>query len=114
MAEEYITKTKKVKGETVSTTYRVDADYVPTKISDICQEFIENYCVAHKATDWLVKEVSIPYERKLKDGTTAPSAYPFISLRTDFAKEFFPAIVGNSSKPAESFSERIKRLYGKK
>lgn len=123
MAEQTITKTKKVKGETVSTTYRIDADFVPTKIADISNEFIENYCVAHNQLDWLCEVVNTPsYTVQKKDKETGERRtvtvkcdnYPFVNLRRDFAVKFFPSIVGQAPAKAETFKERINRIYGKK
>lgn len=39
MSAQYIIKQSKHKGEVVETTYRIDADFIPSKTSDICQEF---------------------------------------------------------------------------
>ena len=120
---EYITKKKKVKGETVETTYRVDAAFKPTEISEISIEFIENYCVANKKLDWLINAVnttSYTVERKDKNSgekyteTITCDNYPFVNLRRDFVKEFFPSILKGKPATAETFKDKINRLYGKK
>lgn len=120
---EYITKKTKVKGVEKETTYRIDADFKPAKTQDVCQEFIENYCVANGQTDWLVSECSITsYETKRKNKDTGVmetitvtcKSYPFVNLRADFVNKFFPEILKPNSNNKETFAERIKRLYGNK
>ena len=122
---EYVTRKKVVKGEVVETTYRIDPDFIPEKVSDIAPEFIENYCVAKGETDWLVAEVSITSYTTIKKGEDGVkkevnvdctnSGYPFVNLRSDFVQKFFPQILkSKKAKKEESFAERIKRLYGNK
>lgn len=121
---DYITKVKKVRGEEVKTTYRVDAAFKPAEIGEICIEFIENYCVANDKIDWLVKKVNTTaYEVERKDKETGKKFkevvscdnYPFVNLRRDFVEEFFPSILkGKSGNTAETFKDKINRLYGKK
>ena len=125
MAAQYITKTHKNKQkEEVSITYRIDADFVPSEINEISYEFIENYCVAKKQLEWLIETVNITtYDVKRKNKetnkyeivTVTNNNYPFIMLRNDFAKKFFPQILkGLNAKPNETFKQRIMRLYGEK
>lgn len=104
--QEFITK---ISGkEKKEITYRIDADFAPTDINDICIEFIENYCVAKKETGWLVDTVS----KSIVDKTGKKRDYPFVSIRADFVKKFFPEIVKGTSK-GETIKERILRKYGK-
>ena len=57
MAEQTITKTHKNKdGTVVSKTYRVDPEFVPTSINDICEEFMINYVIATGNQDWLAQQ----------------------------------------------------------
>lgn len=120
MAERYITKSKKVKGETVETTYRIDADFKPTAIGEISIEFIENYCVANNATSWLLDEVNITEYAVIRDKGKPTEHkeivkcdnYPFVNLRKDFVEKFFPSIL--KGKKDETFKERLNRLYGNK
>ena len=122
--EQWITKTKTVKGEKVETNYRIDADFKPTAISDIAIEFIENYCVANNQLEWLVEKVNTTsYEVERKDKNTGKKYkevvqcdnYPFVNLRKDFATKFFSNIFkGDNSSSTETFKERINRLYGEK
>lgn len=123
MAEQYITKKSKRKGEIVETTYRVDADFVPTATTQISQEFIENYCVANNQLEWLVAECNITsYQTSKKNKETGVletitvdcKSYPFVNLRADFVHKFFPDILKPKSAQTETFTERIKRLYGSK
>ena len=120
---QYITKKKKVKGEVVETTYRVDAAYKPAEISDICIEFIENWCVANNKIEWLLEKVnttSYVVERKDKNSgekyteTVTCDNYPFVNLRRDFVESFFPSILKGKAATAETFKDKINRLYGKK
>lgn len=129
MAEKYVTKKHKItkgekKGTIVETTYRVDADFVPSEINQISIEFIENYCVAKNEVEWLVTTAntsSYVVERTDKETkkksfeTVQCDNYPFINLRRDFAKKFFPEIIkGKDADKPETFKERINRLYAKK
>lgn len=123
MAEKYITKKKKVNGQVVETTFRIDADFVPTKANEICMEFVENYCVANNKIDWLLEEVNIDtYSIQRKNPDTGAMEtkivkcdnYPFVNLRKDFILAYFPSIIkGDSSKPT-TWKERINQKYGKK
>lgn len=120
--EQWITKTKKVKGETVETNYRIDAGFKPTAISDIAIEFIENYCVANNQVAWLLEKVNTTsYQVERTDKNTGAKYmekvqcdnYPFVNLRKDFVMKFFPSIIkGNTT--TETFKDKINRLYGKK
>lgn len=113
MAAKYIEKThtKKLENgekEVVTTKYRVDPDFVPTKVTDICTEFVEAYCVANNETDWLCEK----YEATAvgKDGKERP--YPFTSIRTDFCKKFFPTLVAGDKK-ATNFRAAFLAKYKK-
>lgn len=119
MAEKYITKSKKVKGEVIETTYRIDADFKPTAIGEISMEFIENWCVANNEVNWLLDEINIteyavirdkgkPTERK---EIVKTDNYPFVNLRKDFVMKFFPSIM--KPKKEETWKERLNRKYNK-
>ena len=126
---EYITKTvthqettykldengKKVKDKLTRTkedvTYRVDSAFVPNDISEICLEFIENYCEAHDEIDWLCDTVS----KTITDKNGKKRDYPFVNVRADFVKTFFPDIVkGKGGGKPVSMKDRILAKYGKK
>lgn len=122
MAAKYITKTKKVKGAVVETEYRIDAAFQPNEISEISMEFIENYCVANNQIDWLLDAVnttSYQVERKDKETgktyveTVECDNYPFVNLRKDFVKKFFPSIIKGAAV-TETWKERLNRKYGAK
>ena len=121
--EQYVKKTYvNSKKETITKEYRVDADFVPKSVDVICDEFIENYCVANNATDWLVETVDekTVSKRKVKDAEgnvtgvkEVEIAYTFANIRSDFVAKFFPEILkGKSTKPM-SFADKIKAKYGK-
>ena len=123
MANQYVTKVKKVKGEKVETTYRVDAGFKPVAIGEISLEFIENYCVANDETAWLLEKVnttSYVVERKDKNSgakfleTVPCKNYPFVNLRRDFTEKFFPGILKGNAPAAETFKEKMNRLYSAK
>ncbi len=120
MAEKWITKTKKIKGETVETKYRIDADFKPVEIGEISMEFIENWCAANNQIDWLLEEVNIteyavirdkgkPTERK---EVVACDNYPFVNLRKDFVEKFFSYILKGDK--TETWKDKLNRKYGKK
>lgn len=144
MAEQFITKKHKVyvldengerkvnsKGkfitETKATEYRIDADFIPSRIDEITQEFIENYCVSKNQMKWLLAEVEKKEVRKFtkatklngvsyKAGDTCEQPISFVSMRSDFATKFFPEIiVGDSQKEKKpTWAELIKAKYAKK
>ena len=89
--------------------YRIDADFVPEKASEICNEFIENYCVANKKIDWLVAKV----QETITDKNGKEKDLPFVNLRADFVKEFFPSIIIGTKKKGDTFKERILAKYKK-
>lgn len=120
MAEKWITKTKKVNGETVETKYRVDADFKPAEIGEISMEFIENWCVANNQIEWLLDEVNISEYAVIRDKGKPTEHkeivkcdnYPFVNLRKDFAEKFFSNIFKGNK--AETWKDMLNRKYGKK
>lgn len=119
MAEQWITKSKRAKGVTVETKYRVDAEFIPKKANDICMEFIVNYCEANNETKWLLEEVNISsYIVERKDKVTGETYtetvkcnnYPFVNLRKDFIGKFFPSLLSNSTKK-ETWKEILNKKY---
>ena len=119
MAAKYITKTKKVRGEIIETTYRVDADFKPAEVNEICMEFIENYCVAKGEIAWLLETVNTSaYEvertnketgEKFKEVVKCDN-YPFVNLRRDFVKKFFPKIIKGATT-AKTWKEILNEKY---
>ena len=102
MAAEYLEITHKNKdGKEKTIKYRVDADFVPKKLDEICEEFIQNYCLAKGESDWLDKQYDSTevFEVKAdkrkykgveyKKGDKYEAEKSFISIRKDFADKFF-------------------------
>lgn len=109
--------TDKKTGEKTATEikYRIDADFVPSASSEICMDFIENYCVANNKTDWLVDVVQKTKPVKDKDGidTGKVRDYNFIEIRAEFVDDFFPQIKGKKPKKKQTLKEQILAKYGK-
>lgn len=108
-----VVKTKNEEGEEVQevkvTKYRIDADFKPSKPSDIVIDYIENYCVANNQIDWLVKEVS----KTVTDKNGKKGKIGFVSVRADFVKEFMPEISAPKPAPKKSFHDILLEKYGK-
>ena len=104
MAEQKITKKYKNKnGEVKETTYRIDADFVPKKATDICDEFINNYCKAQgvEAVKWLLgkrKEKVIATKEKTNLETNEIETIEFerkltaLEIRKAFIEKFLTII----------------------
>lgn len=102
-------------------TYRIDASFVPEKVSDICMEFIINYCKANgaEAIKWL-KDIANKKETQERTSTdkntgekitkTVEVHTPFVSLRTAFAEKYFPDIIVGKSKGGKSYLDIINAL----
>ena len=92
-------KNKDGKEKTIK--YRIDAGFVPKKLDEICEEFIQNYCLEKGEEDWLdeqyastetfkVKADKRTYKNvEYKKGDTYEGEKSFISIRKDFAEKFF-------------------------
>lgn len=123
---ETITKTQKRvnketgKKEVKKIEYRIDASFVPEKVSDICMEFIINYCKANgaEAIKWL-KDIANKKETQERTSTdkngekitkTVEVHTPFVSLRTAFAEKYFPDIIIGKSKGGKSYLDIINAL----
>ena len=122
MAPKYSYVVTKKNGQTFEKKYRVDADFVPSEIAEIHMDFIENYCVANNKIDWLLEEVNTSEyttEKKNKETgeketkTVKCDNYPFVMLRADFAKKFFPSIIKGIEKK-ETVKDRLNKKYGRK
>lgn len=102
-------------------TYRIDASFIPEKVSDICMEFIINYCKANGAESikWL-KDIANKKETQERTSTdkntgekitkTVKVHTPFVSLRTAFAEKYFPDIIVGKSKGGKSYLDIINAL----
>lgn len=119
MAEQYITKTHKNKaGEEVKVEYRVDADFIPTEVSQITEEFIQNYVIAKGETAWLVAQYSEMEEavaKKDSRGKKAGQKYKqrksFVSIRSAFVEKFFADIIKGKSSSA-SLRDSFMKQFG--
>lgn len=108
------------KKEVEKIEYRIDASFVPEKVSDICMEFIINYCKANgaEAIKWL-KDIANKKETQERTSTdkngekitkTVEVHTPFVSLRTAFAEKYFPDIIIGKSKGGKSYLDIINAL----
>ena len=130
---EYLTKkVRKKDGAYSEVKYRIDATFIPASISEISDLFIINYCVANDKEEWLynkleetekatankdrrVKAVVNGKEQHInvKAGEVYQQPKSFVSLRSDFANEFFPDIV-KGGKKADSPLDDFKKKYAAK
>lgn len=119
--------TKKCKGKVVKDAngnsikvtkkFRVDADFKPKKIDDICIEFIANYCKANKQKEWFMETVNkkTTAKKKVKDENGKPTGevtieeidYPFVNVRADFANKFFPSIIKGTPEKQPTIKDRF-------
>ena len=118
---QFLPKSHKTKdGKEVKVLYRVDAGFVPEKIGDICEEFIQNYVIAKNETDWLVAQYSEKEEATAKKDTKKRKAgekylqdKSFVSIRSAFVEKFFPDIKKGTGKENTARTDFLKK-YGKK
>ena len=107
--------------ETVAIKYRVDADFVPSEIGQICGEFMDNYIEANKQGEWFVALLEKTEPKKVKEKQADGSEIEviknvplsFMSIRSEFAKKFFPNIVKSSSSDNESYRVKMLKKYKK-
>ena len=99
--------------ETVEKEYRVDADFKPKAIDDICAEFIDNYIEANDEGEWFVGilESKETYKKGEKKGQEKEIS--FVTIRSAFAKKFFPEIIKGTSDKEQSFREKMLAKYKK-
>lgn len=99
--------------ETVEKEYRVDADFKPKAIDDICAEFIDNYIEANDEGEWFVGilESKETYKKGEKKGQEKEIS--FVTIRSAFAKKFFPEIIKGTSDKELSFREKMLAKYKK-
>lgn len=114
---ENATKTIKVPQD-----FRIDAAFKPTRIDEICEEFIENYCEANNEIEWLIEKVNTTkYTTKKKNKETGEieeveiecKNYPFVNLRSDFVNKFFSDILKGNAEKKPSLKERLNAKYKK-
>lgn len=130
MAAEYITikhKVKKLdkdgnpikndKGNFVYTVvekkYRVDADFKPEAIDEICSTFIDNYVEANNQGEWFISvlEKKETYKKGKKKGQEKEIS--FVSIRSAFVRKFFPEILKEEPGKKLSFREQMLAKYKK-
>ena len=99
--------------ETVEKEYRVDADFKPKAIDDICAEFIDNYIEANDEGEWFVGilESKETYKKGEKKGQEKEIS--FVTIRSAFAKKFFPEIIKGTPEKELSFREKMLAKYKK-
>ncbi len=99
--------------ETVEKEYRVDADFKPKAIDDICAEFIDNYIEANDEGEWFIGilESKETYKKGEKKGQEKDIS--FVTIRSAFAKKFFPEIIKGTSVKEKSFREKMLAKYKK-
>lgn len=91
-------------------TYVIDPSFVPSDPSQICMEFIINYCEAKgaEAIEWLCDT----FEKKHTNKNGKETEYPFVMIRRDFCVKFFPAIAPKyENKPTANFRTEFLKKY---
>ena len=79
--------------EEIATTYRIDAEFVPTEQSQICIEFIKNYCISKGKKDakWLYELMT---SQKAKDSEGVKTRkITNLEIRKAFVEKYFPALI---------------------
>lgn len=116
MAEQFVEVKKNIKnketGETEVkvTKYRVDADFKPTKASDIVAEYIMNWCEANNQIPWLLNLVNTP----VTDKNGKVGKIQFVSLRAKFVEAFFPELREvKTVVKKETFIDIINKRFAK-
>lgn len=97
----------------VSKKYRVDADFVPTAVEEICIDFIDNYVEANDEGEWLVSELMKKETYKKGDKKGQEKEISFVTLRSAFAHKFFPEIIKGAGTKEESFRSKLLAKYKK-
>lgn len=103
-----IRKDGKFVWEEKKTKYRIDPDFIPSKVDEICEDFIQNYCDANGKEEWLEEQYNSTETRKKKvDGKVVEETQPksFVSIRSAFMDEFFSDIRKSNSGKAETKRE---------
>ena len=99
--------------ETVEQKYRIDAGFKPKAIEDICAEFIDNYVEANDEGEWFISilESKETYKKGEKKGQEKHIS--FVTIRSAFAKKFFPEIIKGKPEQEQSFREKMLAKYKK-
>ena len=99
--------------EEVEKKYRIDADFKPKAIDEICAEFIDNYIEANDEGEWFVKELEKTETYKKGEKKGQEKEISFVSIRSAFANKFFPEIIKGTSATELSFREKMLKKYKK-
>lgn len=78
------------------------------KANDIKYETMKQWCIENKKLAWL-KEHGLQKIKVEKDGKTIEKDKPFLVLRSEFVKEFFPQFVSNKGKK-KTFYDDLREL----
>lgn len=99
--------------ETVEKEYRVDADFKPKAIDDICAEFIDNYVEANNEGEWFVGVLESKETYKNGEKAGKEKDISFVSIRSAFAHKFFPEIIKGKPEQEMSFRDKMLAKYKK-
>ena len=101
--------------EEVEQEYRVDTAFVPSNVSEICEQFIENFCAeSQDRIDWLLEEIDKKeLHKNRKTAEKEEKNISFVSLRSAFAHKYFPACI-KEKKKKEDFRTKIRERFNKK
>lgn len=99
--------------EVVEKKYRVDADFKPTSIDEICAEFIDNYVEANNEGEWFVEVLQRTEVYKKGEKKGQEKEISFVSIRSAFAKKFFKEIIKGEPEKELSFREKMLAKYNK-
>lgn len=99
--------------KTVEEKYRVDADFKPTSIDEICSDFIDNYVEANNEGEWFVSVLEQKETYKKGDKKGEEKEISFVSIRSAFANKFFPEIIKGKPEQEMSFREKMLAKYKK-
>ena len=105
-----ITKTKE---------YRIDPEFVPASIKDICSEFVMNYCISkgEATTKWLKDkydsvETTVITNKDGKEETRYKRKFNDREIIVQFTREYFPDIIKEDKEKnyEPKRTERIAKL----
>ena len=82
------------KTQDIETEYRIDADFQPKKATEICNEFIVNYCKSKgkEAVKWLLDLMKTKIPDTDKNGEIIDRKITNLEIRKAFVKKYFPSL----------------------
>lgn len=102
----------KVKTETITTEYCIDADFIPKSHEEICFEYIENFCNYElnggdiEKLEWFVNITEKEITKKDKTRKLNHS-----EIKKEFIRKYFPKLVKEKELPKISAShDKMKAL----